>query len=277
MNNKRILVIALLAFIAFEAVCQVRGARRRHYRAFHEGTTLVVKHGKPMSNFNERMKEEMERFWTVTPYEFITFEEFQRIRTSDEYSFIILAEIQQRDIPHIFKFMNFVLGDEERHFNRMPDLGSVPLAYRDSEEETYLYKLGAFVRFMNNYAAESGGSDHLGLTRFLNVRDSRVKEYELWLLEDELAPQIRTVEEIQKYYPYPVKIVTREDIQEAIAQQRDDIAFLHKLGPARTVEEGGCWKFIITTEGEVLYSNDHQVQRLEPDALLISDLKRMAR
>jgi len=274
---KRIIITIILAFILIEAISQVRPARRRHYRAFEESTTLIVIDANPFTDFNDRLKEELDRFWTITPYEFITFDEFQRKRTSDKYSFMVLAEIKQRNVPHVYKFINFVLGDPDRDFNRMPDLGSAPLAFKDADEETYLYKMGTFVQFMQNYAEEAGRQQHMRLTRFLNVRDSHVQEMELWLLEEELAPQINTVEKIQEYYPYPVRIVTKEDIRDAISQQREDVAFLHKIGPKGTVRVGKCWKFIVTTDGKVLYSNDHHVDATTYDALLIEDLERMAR
>ncbi len=274
---KRIIITIVLALVVFETVSQVRAARRWHYRTFKESTTYVVKDNTPLTNYNDRMKEEMERFWTVTPYEFITFDEFKRIRTDDSNSFVVMAEISQRRVPHIYKFINFVLGDEDRDFNRMPDLGSVPLAYRYKDEDTYLYKLGAFVKFMNDFAEETGGGSSMHLTRFIDVRDDEVQELELWLLEEELASEINTVEKIQQYYPYPVKIVTKEEIKDAISEQRDDIAFMHKIGTGMTVREGKSWKFIVKTNGTVLYSNDHEISRTKPDALLIEDLEIMAR
>ncbi len=274
---KKIVITIILSLIVFEAISQVRPARRRHFRTFQESTTYVVIDNNPFTRYNDRLEEEMERFWTITPYEFISFDEFQRKRTNDNYSFLVLAEIKQRNVPHVYKFINFVLGDKERDFNRMPDLGSVPLIFRDADEEDYLYKMGAFVQFMQNHAEEGGSRQNMRMTRFLNVRDDRVQEMELWLLEEELAPEINTVEKINKYYPYTVRIVTKDDIKEAITQQREDVAFLHKIGPKTTVRVGKCWKFIVATNGEILYSNDHDVDALTPDALLVEDLERIAR
>ncbi len=273
---KKLFLAVLVLFIVTEAASQVRPARRSHYRTFMESTTYVVEDGRPFSDYNKRLKEEMDRFWTITPYEFITFDEFRRMRTNDNYSFLVLAEIKQRNVPHVYKFINFVLGDTNRDFNRMPDLGSVPLIFKDADEESFLYKLGAFVQFMQNNAKEGSGRHNLQMTRFINVRDERLHQMELWLLEEELAPDINTVEKINEYYPHTVKIVTKDDIQNAISQQREDVAFLHKIGPEDTMRAGKCWKFIITTNGEVLYSNDHDADIRTPDALLKEDLKLMA-
>lgn len=274
---KKSVIIIILSLLVIECIAQVRPARRRHFRTFQETTTLVVLYGNPFSSFNERFKEEMDRFWTITPYEFITYDEFRRKRSNDNYSFLILAEIKQQNVPHVYKFINFVLGDTERDFNRMPDLGSVPLKFKDAGEYTYLYKLGAFVQFMQNNAIEGSSRHSFQLTRLINVRDERLHEMELWLLKDELAPEINTVEKINEHYPYTVKLVTTDDIQNAITEQRKDVAFLHKIGPEGTLRQAKCWKFIITTSGEVLYSNDHDVNLRTPDALLKEDLEIMAK
>ncbi|MFW5792647.1 MAG: hypothetical protein ACOCWC_00085 [Bacteroidota bacterium] len=277
---RRIIVLSLLVLFSASTFAQIKVARRKDYKKFLESTTMVVLDQHPFNDYNERLKEEMERFWTITPYEFITFEEFEKIRRDDSYSFIILADIKQDKLPDVYQFMNFVLGDPSRNFDRMPDLGSVPLAYRDIDEDNYIYKMGVFVQYMQNQAEERSRLRNFSLTKLLDVKDDVIQEMELWLLEDELAPNVNSLDKIAKYYPYEVKLVTREEIKQAIADEREDVAILHKIGPEDTLDygTGKTWKFIVTAkDGLVLYTNSHEVERLKPDAFLESDFKSLAK
>ena len=278
--RKQITIFAILLLFGINTIAQVRPARRREYNAFLESTTLVVKDQNPFSGYNKKIKEEMERFWTITPFEIITFEEFEQKRTDDSYSFMILADIKQDRLPHVYQFINFAIGHPSRIFNRMPDLGSVPLAYRYIDEDNYLYKMGVFVQYMQRQVEERASRRSFSLTKFLDVKDGAIHEMELWLLEDELAPDVNTVEKIAQYYPYSVRIVTRSDIELAIIEQRDDVAILHKIGPEDTLEfgRGKTWKFIVTVKGaEILYTSDHDVDRENPDAFLKDDFEKLAK
>ncbi|MBW6479515.1 MAG: hypothetical protein K0B37_08815, partial [Bacteroidales bacterium] len=218
--------------------------------------------------------------WHITPVKYISFSEFERMRTNENASFMIFADIKQNNLEEVYEFINFVMGDKKRDFESMPDLGSVPIAYVDADQELYYYKMGALVKFMQTYALEQSNTPRIRLTRFFNVIDQKLKTIELWLLEDELSPQINSEEKIRRHYPYRVRIATREEIAEAIAQDRDDVAFLHKIGPEDTMPHPGkkCWKFIIAaSDGRVLYASHHDIDNRNPDALLASDLEDMAR
>jgi hypothetical protein len=272
--------VALIALIAIESIAQVRPARKREYDKFFNSTSYVVEDGNPFSMYNPAMKAAIEKHWHLTPVKFITFDEFQRMRTDEDASFMILAEIKQKNLNEIYEFINFVMGSKSRDFENMPDLGSVPLAYRGADDENYLYKMGAFVKFMQTYVQEQSSTPRIRLaTRFFNVKDDRLKNMELWLLEEELAPEIDTEDKISKYYPHRVRITTRKEIEKAIDEDRGDVAFLHKIGPEDNTStgRGKCWKFVVSAkDGRVLYSAHHDVDRQIPDALLVSDLQQMA-
>jgi hypothetical protein len=277
---KKIALFAVLSLMFFSSFSQVRPAGRKHFEKFYKSTTYVVEDRDPFSEFNKHMKDAMERHWKTTPYKVISFAEFERMRTNDNASFMILAEIKEKNIDQVYQFINFVMGHKKREFERMPDLASVPLAYRDANDLNYLYKMGAFVKFMQTHANERDATPRMRLANFRNVNNPELKNMELWLLEHELAPNINTVEKIKQFYPYEVKIVTREQIAEAIATDNKKVAFLHKIGPEDTTRSGRgkCWKFVVTAaEGKVLFSANHDVDRNNPDALLASDLQSMAK
>ncbi len=276
---KRFITLCILIILVAEAIAQVRPARRREVQRFFESTTYVVQDRDPFSQFNEHLKNAMEKHWHITPVKYISFSEFERMRTNENASFMIFADIKQNNLAEVYEFINFVMGDKKRDFESMPDLGSVPIAYVDADQELYYYKMGALVKFMQTYAQEQSNTPRLRLSRFFNVTDPKLQNMELWLLEDELAPQISSVEKIRNFYPYRVKIVSREEIADAIAQDREDVAFLHKIGPEDTLPHPGrkCWKFIIAAkDGRVLFASSHEIDRSNPDALLPSDLVKMA-
>jgi len=241
--------------------------------------TLIVKDENPFSSFNDSLKVCLKKFWTITPYEFISMEQFEIKKTNKAYSFIMLsdAEVNEGGVDCKYNFLNLILGGNS-DLNKMPDLGSVPLSYDGVDENTYLYKLGGILVFMQNHIKYANAHPDSKLKLVNKDSQTDIKKKELWLLKDELAPDCNTLDKIKSVYPYTVKLVTKEEIKQAIENKNPNVVYLHKVGPAGTVEGAKCWKFLITAnDGEVLYYDNHKVDSSNPDAFLKKDFKAIAK
>jgi hypothetical protein len=276
---KKIIVFIALSVMAIQIRAQITFANSTEIKLFLKSTTYVVEDGNPFSSFNDTIKSCMKKFWTITPYEFITVEEFETKKLSNANSFIMLSEAEQYEdkVKCTYNFLNLILGGTA-DLNKMPDLGSVPLSYVDVSEDEYLYKLGGILIFMQTHVKYA--SEHSTIKPTLIDKDSKtdIKTKELWLLQAELPADLNTLEKIKEVYPFTVKLVTKEEINKAIADKNADVVYLHKVGPEGTITGGKCWKFLVTAkEGEVLYYDGHIVTTSNPDAFLKSDFKAIAK
>jgi len=272
---KKSAFLFILFIISFRISAQINFANAAQIKLFLKTKTLVVIDGDPFSSFNATIKAAMPKFWTITPYDFISLDEFDKKKTNINYSFIMLSEAEQTEdgMKCTYNFLNLILGGTE-NLNNMPDLGSVPLSYVDVDEENYLYKLGGILLFMQNHVKYA--SEHSTIVPKLINKDSGIdiKTKELWLLKDELPANFNTIEKIKTVYPYTVKLVTKDDIKKAIEDKNPNVVYMHKVGPQGTMEGGKCWKFLVTAkEGEVLYYDGHKIDATHPDALLERDFK----
>jgi hypothetical protein len=275
MKPKNILLLFSMIMLAFSMQAQVKFAGSSDIKAFLKSKTYVVEYDDPFSNFTETMKLCMPKFWTITPYEFITNEEFEKKKTNASYSFIFLSEAQLTEdgFTGTYNFLNVVMGGSS-DMNKMPDLGSVPLSYSEVDEDSYLYKLGGLLLFIQDHINYSSENSSLkpSITKKNSTIDIKTKE--LWLLSEELPTNLKTLDKIKLVYPYTVKIVTKEDIKKAIETKNANVIFLHKVGPEGTVSGGKCWKFLVSAQtGEVIYYESHKITATVPDALLESDFK----
>ena len=277
MKLKNILLLLSLTMLVFNIQAQIQFAELPDIKAFLKTKTYVVEHEGPLSPFSKALKECMPKFWTITPYEFITPEEFETKRTIKTASFLFVseAEITEDDVTTSYTIFNVVMGGSA-NVNKLRDLGSVPLSYSEADESSYLYKLGGILLFIQDhikYTSENG-TQKLSLIKKNSSADFKSKE--LWLLSDELPANMKTVAQIKKVCPFAVKIVTKDDIKKAIDDKNPKVIFLHKIGPEDAQTNGKCWKFMVLAQtGQVVYYDSHKVTAAEPDALLESDFKRM--
>jgi hypothetical protein len=163
----------------------------------------------------------------------------------------------------------------------MPDLASVPLAYYSVEEERYAYKLAVLVRFIQNHAKLLRERPEIISANVLKHYNDNIKDIKgktLYLLEEELAPSVNSAARISKSYPYEFKLVTMEDIEEAIKIRDPNVVFLHKVGPEGTKMNARCYKIIIgAADANFYYFDFHKVSDKSPDGFLESDFKNLSK
>lgn len=288
---KRIISCLLFVLIFIKANAQAQIGSAAEFQQFLKTKTYVVYEENPFSGFNMVIKDFMNKYWKVTPFAFIEMKEFDVKKTDPNCSFIIITDAvltknklfnTEIKYQYTYTLMNLILGKKmalnNKDISSMPDLGSVPLSYSEVEEDSYLYKIAGMLNFMQYYVKyniEHPGSDYKAVVK---ANAGEIKTKELWLIKEDLANNVNSLEKIKKIYPYSVKIVTEEELEKAIEDANPNVAFFHKVGPEGTATDAICWKFIISAkEGKPLYYDYHKVSNDNPDALLMQDLKDLAK
>jgi hypothetical protein len=280
---KRI-VAALILMGAFTTIyTQGYVPSRQDVDALFTTKTLVVLEDNPLMEYNSIIKKVMQQEWNITEFDFITNKEFEEKRMDAQYSFIYMSQVrfEADKTDATYRFLHLSLGGDYFRLNEMPDIASVPLAYFDVEEERYAYKLAILVRFLQNHAKllkEHPEIISANVFKHYNDNIKDIKGKTLYLLEDELAPSVNSEARIKKVYPYKFKIVTMEDIEQAIKERNPDIVFLHKVGPEGTKLDARCYKVVIgAADANFYYFDYHKISDKNPDGFLESDFKNLVK
>jgi hypothetical protein len=235
----------------------------------------------PMLEYNQIIKEVMEQEWTVTEYEFISFKEFEEKRFDPKYSFLYMSSIMfdNDKTDARYRFLNLSLGGDYFRMNQMPDIASVPLAYYSVEEDNYNYKLALLVRFIQNHTLlikEHPEIVSVNVFKHYNDNTKVISNKVLYVLEDELSKNVNSAARIRNVYSHKFKIVTKDEITEAIRERDESVVFFHKVGPEGTKINARCYKVIIgAADAKFYYFDYHKISTKRPDGLLESDFKKM--
>jgi hypothetical protein len=275
----------ILVFMLWGAIACTQSyvPSREDVMAFFTTKTLVVLEDNPLMEYNTIIKKVMQQEWNITEYDFITSNDFEAKRMDAQYSFIYMAHVtfEADKTDASYRFLHLSLGGDFFRLNEMPDIASVPLAYFNVEEERYAYKLAILVRFMQNHAVllrEHPEIISANVFKHYNDNIKDIREKTLYLLEEELAPAVNTVARISKVYPFKFRLVTMEDIEEAIANRDPDVVFLHKVGPEGTKLNARSYKIIIgAADANFYYFDYHKISDKNPDGFLESDFKNLSK
>jgi uncharacterized protein involved in tolerance to divalent cations len=250
---------------------------------FAASKTCVVLEDDPFSAYNSFIKEAVKSFWTVTPYEFIEVSEFNVRRVNPAYSFIVLTQTNfERDKANgLFNFINLLQGKKVGKLGEMPEICAIPLSFAGEEDIEYGYKLGAILSFMQQHARMIIDDPSLTGRKYLKYYNKNIPAVSgktILVKQEDLSPEISTIEKIKSIYPYKIEIVSEEDIVKAIETKAPGTVILHKVGPIGEAKSGYCFKMLIgTDDADMYYYHQHVISDTRPNGLLAEDLKRLSK
>lgn len=277
------LCIVLFVFSTLFAASQNYVPKPADINNFFGSKTLVVLESNQLLEYNNKITEAVKSNWNITSYEFISYKEFEEKRKDTAYSFLLttIVTFEKDKTKAQYIFLQLLAGGNYRHIKDMPDLVSIPLSYRNTDEENHIYKLGVIVRFVQNHMLllRSNPSVASGnVLSYYNRNMGDIKTKTLYVVQDELAPEVNTIEKINRLYPHPVKIVTREEVEEAIIRKDPNVVFMHKVGPEGTRLRARCYKIVMGADDAQFYYFDyHMVTDKAPDGVMAGDFRKMAR
>ncbi|HYW95668.1 MAG TPA: hypothetical protein VE870_08780 [Bacteroidales bacterium] len=245
--------------------------------------TYVVLDQSPMSDFNFEIKDMMKQLWNITDFEFIKASEFPEKSQDPNCSFLYtsLVSFEKDKTDSRYVFLHLSLGGQNLTIDDLKDIASVPLGYFGVDPESYIYKLGIILKFMQNHInLMREHPEYISANVFKHYNDNMQDAHgkTLYLIADELSKEISTAARIKQVYPYKFKIVSRDEIHQAILDGNNDVVFLHKVGPEGKKMRARCYNILIGAGDAMFYYFDyHMISPKKPDGLLKSDLKKLAR
>jgi hypothetical protein len=282
-SMKKHLLLAFLIIFPLAIKSQAPFPSGEEIKQFMASKTCIVLEDDPFSSFNSFAKEAVKSFWTITPYEFITIEEFNKRRIDPAYSFIVLTQTNfERDkTGGLFNFANLIQGKKVSKLSDNPEICAVPLSFAGEDDIEYGNRLGIILAFMQKHAkliSEDPSLTGRKYLKYYNINAPEVVNKTILVKEEDLSPDISTIDAIKAIYPFPLKIVSEEEIVKAINEKTPNTLILHKVGPVGDNKAGYCFKMLIgVDDSQMYYYNQHLYKTDSPNGLLESDLKRLAR
>lgn len=247
---------------------------------FKKSKTYLVLENQLISEFNIEMQEAMKKHWYITEFEVIKATDFQKLAKKKTNSFIYLnpvtLEKDKTETAYLYCFLS--LGHPSGKTNQMPDLIGVPLAVKETNAESYSYKYGLVLKFIQNYIEtvdKLSNPNSKSIMNHFTSQTTNLENYELWVKTNEIESSVRTKSAFANVYPYPFKFVDEDKINKAIAENRKNTLVLHLI---KAGENRYCLKLIANAEtGNLLYYDYHKISRKTASVLLEKDLKKLAK
>jgi hypothetical protein len=273
----------LILFSAVTLTGQAPFPNKEEIKQFTTSKTCVVLEDDQFSPYNSFIRRAVKSFWNITPYEFIEVSEFNVRRLDPKYSFIVLTQTNfgKDKTNGLFNFINLLQGKDVNKLGEMPEICAVPLSFAGEDDLEYGYKLGAILLFMQKHAQMISDDPSLTGRKYLKYYNKYIPDVQkktILVKQDNLVPDIATIDKIKAIYNKKIEIVTEDDIVRAIENKTPNTVILHKVGPVGDRNSGYCFKMLIgTDDANMYYYNQHMIDKANPNGFLPADLKRLAK
>jgi len=249
-------------------------------RRFKASKTYLVLENQLISEFNIEMKAAMQKHWHITEFEVIKATDFQKLAKKKTNSFIYLnpvtLEKDKTETAYLYCFLS--LGHPSGKTNQMTDLIGVPLAVKETEAESYSYKYGLILKFIQTYIEtldKLANPSSKSILDYFTSQNINLQDYELLVSPENVDASIRNESDFSSAYPYPFKFANKKEISSAIAENRKNTLVLHLI---KAGENRYCLKLIADTEtGNLLYYDYHKTSKKTASVLLEKDLKKLTK
>ena len=251
--------------------------------SFYSTKTLVVLENQMFSTYNAFIKKAMAEYWDITPFEFISVQDFNEKREDPAYSFIVLTETKfdKDKSGSVYNFINLLLGKDVGRIEDLPEMCAIPLSFAGEADVEYSFKLGIVLRFMQTHVKHISEDPSIKGKKYLKYYNQFVpelKEKVILLSENDLVEELRSDAAIQKLYDHDISLVDDETIQKAITEKSENRVVLHMVGPEGARSGGLCFKMLIgADDGRMYFYGEHTITPKKRKGLLGNDMKRIGR
>jgi hypothetical protein len=278
---RTLLLSLVLVFSTVTLTGQTPFPDKNEIQQFDASKTCIVLEDNPFSEYNLSIKDAVNSYWKITPFEFIAVKDFNVRRLNPAYSFIVLTQTNfEKDKSNaVYNFLNLLQGKNVNKLGEMPEICAIPLSFAGASDLDYSYKLGAILLFMQRHAKMISEDPSLTGRKYLNYYNKNIpdiKNKTILIKQEDLAPSIASYDLIKRVYIHNIEIVTEDDIIKAIENKAPNTLIFHKVGPMGKKVGGICFKMLIgTDDSELYYYNQHKIEPDSPNGLLPADLKKL--
>jgi hypothetical protein len=271
---KKYIFIFFAGFLSLGALANPPLASMKQIGMFKNSKTCVVL-GTGSITYDMYIKDAVQKYWKSTVFEFIDQPTFDKRRFDSKYSFLVLMKaVFDKDPGGVsYNYISLVLGDATTNLTKMPELCSIPLSYTDDNITDYEYAIPAIVKFMQKHVLNLEEDRFLISLKGLKYYNSATgfKDKVLLFNKEMMATNADSPEKIKTAYPYYVKLITAEEIQQELLSNPTNALFHFHVGPNKSTAAGKCFDMIFDLDGNLYYYNSRKITNDNEDGFNLKD------
>ena len=233
---------------------------------FFANTTMVVI---PENDFllEATFRKAVEESWTITPYKFITYKEFETMRGDAEQAFLmIFSGIYAKDkAQNEYIYMGLLMGCKEGTLNGMPEFIMLPVGGTVNESENQYDMFGIFAdvvqHHMRNLKANPASARRTLSVLYGGGTNIKSLKGKTLLISEENFAEPTTQEDMDKLFSQQLQLASYDEIADVIEERAANTVIGYVVYPDSQQSKGSyCYKMLLSADsGELIYYREQRV------------------
>lgn len=268
------LAVALLPLMA-GAQAQIN-TKKVKISDFTEKITKVVLTGNDF--YDIALQDEVKARWRVSPYEFCTWDEFQKDRNSSDFYFLLTTSSQfKKESEPGLDLLTLVKGGTGATINSMLEVVFIPFAPAEDPSGREMVFLPAFLDIIQKHALMSMEKDTDGYIGLSNnsMNLAKAKNMEFVFSEDDLSSEI-TREFRDLNFDSDMVITDEDSADDYMLENAPNTLVSYVVAPTDAQPGSFCYKMLINSEThELYYFRRHRITKKFGPGFLAEDIRRI--
>ncbi len=247
-----------------------------HFEDIPESLTyVVINNDNSMSDLF--FKDAVAENWHLTDFEFCSQERFQEIKNDTNYYFLLRASRYARNGKGpAFESISFVKGNDYVGdlLKEMPELVCMPMFHENDQSGRIYTYLPAYMEIMQNAIQRIVDGKSLPYRQILHTEPlSNITEKTILFREDDITNPL-SAQELDVMFKGKVKIVSQEEIDNALNEQYPNTLVSLVIGPETPTKGAYCYKMLLDVQTkELYYYKRHKTTSRKPSGFTKRDIK----
>ena len=223
-------------------------------------------------------QDEVKARWRVSPYEFCTWDEFQKDRNSSDFYFLLTTSSQfKKESEPGLDLLTLVKGGTGATINSMLEVVFIPFAPAEDPSGREMVFLPAFLDIIQKHALMSMEKDtdgYIGLSNnSMNI--AKAKNMEFVFSEDDLSSEI-TREFRDLNFDSDMVITDEDSADDYMLENAPNTLVSYVVAPTDAQPGSFCYKMLINSEThELYYFRRHRITKKFGPGFLAEDIRRI--
>jgi hypothetical protein len=274
-----ILLILFAISIYYKSPAQGNTPTLDQINHFRETTTLVVLDGRDVA-FDAMLSESCRKYWTITPYEIINVERYEKMKTNSAFSFLVLTQtvFDKDKVETQYGFLNLILAHPTGDINQMPVIAYIPFSGDQTTINQHIYKTGLLIKaiqFQANQIIQNPNSVKKRLSWY-NRNIPNLKGKTLLIATNDLQSTANDSSILRKSFKNNLKLLSVDKIEKLVISGSESFVTLHIVAPPEGSINGRCFKMLIDVkDGSIYYYSENRISSRNPGKFLRKDIRKI--
>ena len=279
MKRFLISVIAVLIPVSMFSQAQIT-TKKMKLEDFPEKVTKVVLSGNMF--IDGSIEDAVKNWWTVSPYEFCSFQEFESLKGKEDYYFlmVVTGQFRKESVPGL-AMLSLVKGGKgsDLSLDKMLEVVTVPICSADYPSGREITFMPALIDIVQNHVLASMERDYsaYGGLETNSTRLDAARSKRIVIADTDLSSEVDDAF-LEDLPGDRIEIVPEADADALLEAGVSNTLVSYTVSPYDAGPGSYCYKMLIDTQTHSLYYyRKHRISKNAGPGFLPEDISRIAR